>query len=1101
MNFLKLVTLFLIFSQSFIFGQQNHRVLNSLDLLKAKYPNMESCKTDQRHAALMINDPDYNERYQANNRKMKSVLGNQNKILNGIVTVPVVVHIIHLGEAEGTGTNISDAQINSAINNLNDCYSGAGSYVTDLEIQFQLAQSDPNCNATDGIIRVDASETSDYAANGITDANETVIKALSKWSNSLYYNIWIVSEIDNNDQNGYSGTQGYAYYPGAPSSKDGAVILFNSFGYDPTLTLGYNLKSFTKYNVTTNHELGHALNVKHTFEGDDNGNQCPDNTTPSTDGDECADTPAHKRGDGDCGSMGLTCDGGDLADAVSNIMSYSSDQCQIKFSSDQKARMRAALEVTRSSLLTSRGIDPPVIGFTAPLSPNCTPITQNTGNVSGILKTELNEINISSGSSGIDGGYIDYSDQCNSFFEIDATIPNTLNLDVYSVNFQQLKVGIDWNDDGDFNDENEIQHTSQDIAEGTTVSFTITYPTSIPYDDYIRCRALIDVDDRYGVPLLSSLCDHPIHGQAEDYSIYIKPAIGSIPVADFTADVTTLCATASVSFTDASTNTPTSWSWDFGDGNTSTSQNPTYSYAAGGTYTVALTATNSSGSDVETKTSYMTVSDCQTTQVRTIDCGITVSSFQQYIYADIVSGAEAYEFVYTNIATSQQFTKERPNYINSLYWANANEIGAIYDVKVRVKVAGVWSSYGATCQISSPNSIPTTQLRALDCGITVSNFNQYLFANPVPDAQSYQFLYTNTVTNQQFSKIRPNYVNSLYWANATEPGAIYDVQIRIKMGGTWGNYGAVCQVSAPSSIPTTQLRALDCGITVSKFNQYLFAIPVLGAQSYQFLYTNTATSQQFTKIRPNYVNSLYWGNALEIGATYDVQIRIMMDGIWGNYGATCQVSTPVTIPTTQVRSIDCGATVSSFSQYIYANQIIGAEEYQFLYTNSITSQQYTKTRVNYVNSLSWAGITDLSATYDVKVRLKFNGVWGNYGPTCQISTPGAAIMINSDYQEMISQKQPANQADADPIVLKTYPNPNNGFGIFVDIINPDYNDNKHSEITLLDMYGKIVYREIFKGEVTHQVKHISFNAKLEPGIYLLSIKNGDLLATDKIIVN
>ena len=102
---------------------------------------------------------------------------------------------------------------------------------------------------------------------------------------------------------------------------------------------------------------------------------------------------------------------------------------------------------------------------------------------------------------------------------------------------------------------------------------------------------------------------------------------------------------------------------------------------------------------------------------------------------------------------------------------------------------------------------------------------------------------------------------------------------------------------------------------------------------------------------------------------------------------------------------------------------------------------------------------------------------------------------------MISQKQPANQADADPIVLKTYPNPNNGFGIFVDIINPDYNDNKHSEITLLDMYGKIVYREIFKGEVTHQVKHISFNAKLEPGIYLLSIKNGDLLATDKIIVN
>ena len=29
---------------------------------------------------------------------------------NGIITIPIVFHVLHLGEAVGTGTNISDAQ-------------------------------------------------------------------------------------------------------------------------------------------------------------------------------------------------------------------------------------------------------------------------------------------------------------------------------------------------------------------------------------------------------------------------------------------------------------------------------------------------------------------------------------------------------------------------------------------------------------------------------------------------------------------------------------------------------------------------------------------------------------------------------------------------------------------------------------------------------------------------------------------------------------------------------------------------------------------------------------------------------------------------------
>jgi len=84
----------------------------------------------------------------------------------------------------------------------------------------------------------------------------------------------------------------------------------------------------------------------------------------------------------------------------------------------------------------------------------------------------------------------------------------------------------------------------------------------------------------------------------------------STPVANFAGTPTSGTAPLTVTFTDSSTNTPTSWSWNFGDNSSvnATVKNPVHTYANSGTYTVALTATNSAGSNVCTKTSYITVS-------------------------------------------------------------------------------------------------------------------------------------------------------------------------------------------------------------------------------------------------------------------------------------------------------------------------------------------------------------------------------------------------------------------------------------------------------------------------------------------------------------
>ncbi len=88
------------------------------------------------------------------------------------------------------------------------------------------------------------------------------------------------------------------------------------------------------------------------------------------------------------------------------------------------------------------------------------------------------------------------------------------------------------------------------------------------------------------------------------------PSGSPAPVANFSSSDTTICVGQCINFTDLSTNTPTSWSWTFTGAATasSTSQNPTgICYNTAGTFTVELVATNASGSDTETKTSFITV--------------------------------------------------------------------------------------------------------------------------------------------------------------------------------------------------------------------------------------------------------------------------------------------------------------------------------------------------------------------------------------------------------------------------------------------------------------------------------------------------------------
>jgi PKD repeat protein len=106
---------------------------------------------------------------------------------------------------------------------------------------------------------------------------------------------------------------------------------------------------------------------------------------------------------------------------------------------------------------------------------------------------------------------------------------------------------------------------------------------------------------------IPSPCETFGYGEVEDYLVSF--GLPQPPVADFSANMTTVIEGQSVQFTDLSTNGPSSWAWIFEGGTPaeSNSQNPYITYNTAGTYTVSLIASNTGGYDEETKNQFINV--------------------------------------------------------------------------------------------------------------------------------------------------------------------------------------------------------------------------------------------------------------------------------------------------------------------------------------------------------------------------------------------------------------------------------------------------------------------------------------------------------------
>lgn len=494
----------------------------------------------------MQTDPLYRKAVEENEKAIQRYVSkNKNnpseRIASVLYTIPVIVHVMHTGGAVGTIYNPSDAQIQGAINYLNQVYNGTypGTQgIGDIQIQFVLAAKDPSCNGTTGIERIDASGISGYSANGVSSnlgttpgVDELLIKNLSRWNPYQYYNIWVVNKIDGKDGTSGQFIAGYAYFPGGQPT------------YDGTIMLATQMISGQK---TLPHEIGHAFGLYHPFQGSADKNTCPANADCTTDGDHVCDTDPisyNQLGgvvDFSCRSGVNSCTGTNYSiNTESNYMNYTN--CYTLFTAGQKTRMLAsATSPYRKSLTTSLALNSgyPIASYSSPIVASCTPTTSASGlggSYAGILNIDINSRNLGSSIAMYDNGYVDGTASCLNLIQLVKGSTYTLTANVAGINEEQLRGWIDFNNNGVFDNVTEqIIFSSSIPSNSPNVSANFTIPATAVLNTMLRMRVIDDVSTIYGVPSISDGCTNPAYGQAEDYPVYITAGVLPVTLNNFT---------------------------------------------------------------------------------------------------------------------------------------------------------------------------------------------------------------------------------------------------------------------------------------------------------------------------------------------------------------------------------------------------------------------------------------------------------------------------------------------------------------------------------------------------------------------------------------
>lgn len=305
---------------------------------------------------LINNDPEVQSNINFFNDNILNYQNNQayKSLLNSpSITIPVVVYVVHpQGLAIGTGANISDAQIISQIDAMNNYFSA-------YNISFCLATKKANdpipiasgaVQNTPGIVHQASNTLTNHTAPSDQQnlISSTAGNTLGYYSGEKYLRIWVVSSISGLG----SGVLGYSMFPNSSSYFDGIVMRYDVFGDNSNCSGCYSLVSNYDKGDTLIHEFGHYMGLYHTFEGGCNAFNEPCDIQ----GDRVCDTPPTSGPNYYCLAGVDSCLQDFDQDDITNYMDYGNDNCTDHFSQGQFDRIQAAFALYRSELFSTTNL-------------------------------------------------------------------------------------------------------------------------------------------------------------------------------------------------------------------------------------------------------------------------------------------------------------------------------------------------------------------------------------------------------------------------------------------------------------------------------------------------------------------------------------------------------------------------------------------------------------------------------------------------------------------------------------------------------------------------------------------------------------------------
>ncbi|MES2747002.1 MAG: Ig-like domain-containing protein [Bacteroidota bacterium] len=303
----------------------------------------------------------------------------------------------------------------------------------------------------------------------------------------------------------------------------------------------------------------------------------------------------------------------------------------------------------------------------------------------------------------------------------------------------------------------------------------------------------------------------------------------------------------------------------------------------------------------------------------------------------------------------------------------------------------------------TPNTINTTTLTACDTYTWANNGQTYTTSG------TYTGTTTNCVTEQLVLTINNSTTNgnltitangSFTWAGPLGSGLTYTTSgVYTHTSTNAAGCPNLATLNLTVSVNTFNIGT-SCGATISSLSVTIIAAVVPGASTYTFRITNMNTNSPFVvnRLVNSFALSSYPG--ITLGTPY--QIEVSVNG-GANYGAPCIVNTPSPVSTIGAQ---CGTTLTSMSQFVYATYVSSVTGYRFRVTNNTTNAVQVYDALSGQNRFAFsqlpAAFVSYGTTYSVQVALKnTNGTYLLYGPSCTITTPvfptSEVVLSQCDY--------------------------------------------------------------------------------------------------------